>query len=196
LSATPFDLIIGHYTIKQHHLVNRNPAYFGLLLDNTNDNNTSKEDDTTEISVPPKLTQVKAKTKSRSTSGNAPTTNRKEIIATGNIQPERLTISIKSLSESSKSLQAINLKRPRGSVEIDQHTYTAVQLFSEGHDGVPVEENPNMEGRLCAALERTYLCAGLIKTKEELLDPATVDDDEDDEISDMRHFSLLHRETL
>ena len=40
------------------------------------------------------------------------------------------------------------------------------------------------DGRVGAALERTYLCAWLIKKKEELLGPATTDDEEGDKIGD------------
>ena len=44
---------------------------------------------------------------------------------------------------------------------------------------------PTTDARVGAAREHTYLCVGLIKTKEELLGPATTDDEEDDEISDL-----------
>ena len=55
-------------------------------------------------------------------------------------------------------------------------------MFLEGHDGAPADRISFTDGRVGAALERTYLCAGLIKTKEELLGPATTDDEEDDEM--------------
>ena len=49
-------------------------------------------------------------------------------------------------------------------------------MFLEGHDGAPADRISFTDRRVGAALERT----GLIKTKEELLGPATTDDEEDD----------------
>ena len=57
--------------------------------------------------------------------------------------------------------------------------------FVEGHDGALVDRISFTDERVGAALERTYPCAGLIKTKEELLGPATTDDEKDDEIDDL-----------
>ena len=48
-------------------------------------------------------------------------------------------------------------------------------VFFEGHDGVPVERNPNMSSRTCAVLEHRTLTAGEIKRKK---------DENFDEISD------------
>ena len=188
LNSTPFDLIIGRKTIKKHHLVNRFPTYFGYIPDMTND--ITQETENVHSDLPPlRKIKVKAKINKTSTScscvSHSTPTNGNNFIATGSIQPERPTISIKSLSGSPKPLQAIQPKRRRTPVQNLPHTMTAVQLFLEGHDGVPVDRNPNMGGRPCAVQERTYLCAGLIKTKEELLGPATTDDEEDDEISDL-----------
>ena len=58
-----------------------------------------------------------------------------------------------------------------------------VQSFFEGHDGTPVERNPNMSSRTCAVLEHRTLTAEEIKRKEELLGYSATDDDFD-EISD------------
>ena len=167
LNTTPFDLIIGRNTIKKHHLVNRFPAYFGAILEPT---------DITPIEsggAPPVLCQatkqkkVKSKTKkSTCCTGICSCTPGKTLIATGPNKPD-----------SPKLPQALPLKRRREPPEPIPHTLTAVQSFFLDHDGVPLKRS--------AALERTYLCAGTIKTKEELLGPATTDDEEDDEISDM-----------
>ena len=57
-------------------------------------------------------------------------------------------------------------------------------MFLGDHGGAPADRISFTDGRNGAALERTYLCAGLIQIKEDLLSPATTDDEEDDEISD------------
>ena len=63
-------------------------------------------------------------------------------------------------------------------------------MFLEGHNGATADRVSFTDGRVDAALERTYLCTGLIKTKEELLSPATTDDEEDDEIGDLIDIPL------
>ena len=175
LITTPFDLIIGRKTILKHHLVNRFPAYFGIILHDTID--ITHETDCT----PPVLCQatkqkkVKAKINKKSTCCSGLCHHSaKETIATGSKQPE-----------STKPLKALNLKRLREPVEIIPHTLTAVQQPLRNFDGNSAERKVPNDGRVSTAQERTYLCAGLIKTKEELLGHATTDDEEDDEISDM-----------
>ena len=69
-----------------------------------------------------------------------------------------------------------------------------MKIFLEGYDAAPTDRTLFTDGCICAALERTYLCAELKKTKEELLGPATTDDKEDDEICDLidtfRYFTV------
>jgi hypothetical protein len=187
LNATPFDLILGRNTIKKHHLVNRFPTYFGVIEDDT-------IDITNETGCPPpvlcratKQPKVKAKTNKKATccaasSCSCPTG---KVVATGLKTPA-----------SSKTPQALNLKRPRTPVEIIPHTLTAVQKIFKSHDGDPAEKIDSTDGCVGTALERTYLCAGLIKTKEELLGHATTDGEEDDEagalIDTFRHFTEIN----
>jgi transposase InsO family protein len=184
LNLTPFDLIIGRETIIKHHLVNRYPTYFGLEPGDTTPETEGASSDLTSK----KSTKVKANIqnkKSTCCTGLIPCNKHGNFIAIGPCQPERSTISITSLSGNSKPLQALNLKRPLEPVAVIPHTLTAVQTLLEGHDGVPAESISNSGGRTGTVLERTYLVAGMIKTKEELLGPATTDDEEDDEISDL-----------
>ena len=62
-------------------------------------------------------------------------------------------------------------------------------MILEGHDGAPADRFSQINGRIGAAVERMYLFARFIKTKEDFLGPATTDDEEDD-------FPLLHRKVL
>ena len=68
-----------------------------------------------------------------------------------------------------------------------------MQMFLECHDDAPADRISFTKGRVGAVLKRTNLCAGLIKIKEELLGPATTDDEEDDKIGDfvdtLRYFT-------
>ena len=64
-------------------------------------------------------------------------------------------------------------------------------MFLEGHNGAPADRISVNDERVGAAPEFTYLCAGVIKTKEDLLGSAMTDDEENDEIGD-----FIHRETL
>ena len=57
-------------------------------------------------------------------------------------------------------------------------------MFLESHDGAPAVRTSFNDRCVDAALEHTYLCAGLIKTKEDLLGSATTDDDEIGDIID------------
>ena len=107
------------------------------------------------------------------------------IFATGPSHPERSTISITSVNGDSKPLQALHLKRNLEAVKNIANTVAAVQMFLESHNGAPADRISFTDGRVAAALERTYLCTVLIKTKEELHCPATTDDEEDDEIGDL-----------
>ena len=75
------------------------------------------------------------------------------------------------------------------SVKNVSYTVATVQMFLEGHDDSKADRNSFIDGCVGAALECTYLCAGLVKTKEELLGPATTNDEENDEIDDLIPFT-------
>jgi hypothetical protein len=182
LTTTPFDLIIGRKTIKKHHLVNRFPTYFGFeTIDITHETDCT----------PPVLCQVTKQQKVQ-----AKTNHKATCCATtsGSCSTGKVVAKGLKIPESSKTLQALNLKRPIKPVGKIPHTLATVQQIFRSHDGDSAEKIYLMGGRVCTALERMHLSPGL--TREELLGHATTDDEEDDEagalIDTFRHFTEIN----
>ena len=107
------------------------------------------------------------------------------IVADGAVPPKQLMRhnKHKKLHENAKLSKVLDLNSSHALVQCSLLSTDMVQSFFEGHDGAPVERNPNMSSRTCAVLEHRTLTAGEIKRKEELLGYSATDDDFD-EISD------------
>ena len=58
-------------------------------------------------------------------------------------------------------------------------------MFLGSHNGTPANRISFTDGRVDAALERTYLWAGLIKPKQELLGLASTDGEYDNKKGDL-----------
>ena len=74
-------------------------------------------------------------------------------------------------------------------VTLSRVVASVAQSYSQGPDGDPCKEYPNIDGRTDAVLEHTEPSPGRVRLKEELLRSITADDDDDEILPEIDTFA-------
>ena len=94
--------------------------------------------------------------------------------------------------EAGNSTPAGNLKGNHDPVTLSYFVAGVAQSYSQGSDGDPWKEYPDIDRRIGAVLEHIEPSPGLVRRKEELLSSITADDDDDEILPEVDTFAPLN----